>query len=485
MEIHKRVNEILKSPHPVHSAKPLVGKEDNLVVAVSGGPDSLSLLNLLVEEDLHPADRLLVAHLDHSLRPSSEAESVFVLEQAAALGVACVIEKVNIRELAATSGWTSEEAGRNARYEFLARVARNEGAGVVVTGHTADDQAETVLMNLFRGSGPRGLRGMLVVGAMPGCDDIILARPLLSTTKQEVEEYCEAHDLRAVADKSNQDPSYTRNWIRLEMLPKVRERFPAAVEQLRQTAEIIASDYELLDGILGDTWSFLEIESGAGWMRLDRSVWRVLPTSLRRSTLRKAVELARNDEADIGFRTIELARNAAEMGQVGTEATLPDGVRLVLGYDTLLVAGAGVEAPPPDVPQLPDATPHCLPVPGKISLAGNWVIESTVLEIVDLSAVFGNINPWQAFVYLPDVVELVIRTAFQGEKYQPLGLGGHSASIQDVMVNRKIPSALRTLWPVVSTADHLVWLAGHQIDHRVQVKDKFGKVIQLSIEKLV
>lgn len=269
------------------------------------------------------------------------------------------------------------------------------------------------------------------------------------------------------------------------MLPKVRERFPAAVEQLRQTAEIIASDYELLDGILGDTWSFLVIESGAGWMRLDRSVWRVLPTSLRRSTLRKAVELARNDEADIGFRTIELARNAAETGQVGTEATLPDGVRLVLGYDTLLVAGAGVEAPPPDVPQLPDATPHFLPVPGKISLAGNWVIESTVLEIVDLSAVFGNINPWQAFVYLPDVVELVIRTAFQGEKYQPLGLGGHSASIQDVMVNRKIPSALRTLWPVVSTADHLVWLAGHQIDHRVQVKDKFGKVILLSIEKLV
>jgi len=485
MDIHKRVIEILKSPHPVHFGQLLVSKEDKLVVAVSGGPDSLSLLNLLVEEDLHPADRLLVAHLDHSLRPSSADESVFVLEQATALGVACVIEKVNIQEISSTSGWTMEEAGRNARYAFLAKVARNEGAEVVVTGHTADDQAETVLMNLFRGSGPRGLRGMLVVGALPGCDDIILARPLLTTTRQEVDDYCEARNLKAVADKSNQDPSYTRNWIRLEMLPRIRERFPAVMEQLLQTAEIVGADYALLDGILGDTWSFLVVESGAGWLRLDLSVWRVLPTSLRRSTLRKAAALARNDEADIGFRTIELARNVSEAGQVGAEATLPNGVRLVVGYDTLLVAGAGVEATPPDVPQLADAIPHTLPVPGKISLAGNWVLESTVLEKLDLSAIFGNIEPWRAFVYLPDVGELVIRPAYQGERYQPLGLGGHSASVQDVMVNRKIPLALRTLWPVVSTPDHLVWLAGHQIDHRVQVIDKPGRVIQLTIEKLI
>jgi tRNA(Ile)-lysidine synthase len=376
---------------------------------------------------------------------------------------------------------TIEEAGRKARYTFLATVARNEGAAVVVTGHTAGDQAETILMNLLRGTGPRGLRGMLPVGNLPGSDDILLARPLLTTTRGEIEAYCAAHDLSPIEDKTNLDPAYYRNWIRLELLPKIDERLPGVKERLRQTAGIIAADYDLLDGILGDTWSFLVLDSGPGWLRLDLSIWRVLPLSLRRSTLRKAVSLARSDEADIGFRTIELARKVSESGGVGSEATLPDGVRLTVGYDDLLIAGKGVRAPAVDVPQLPAGVLMSLPEPGSFALAGNWVLGAEVIDQVNVGEVYGNIDPWRAFVSLPETAGLVIRPANSGERFQPLGLDGHSASVQDVMVNRKIPSALRGRWPVVASPDHLVWLTGHQIDHRARVREGPGRVIQLSI----
>ncbi|MGB3716411.1 MAG: tRNA lysidine(34) synthetase TilS [Candidatus Promineifilaceae bacterium] len=483
MSLPDRVREFLSNPHPGEPARPLLGEEDRLIVAVSGGSDSLALLHLLADQNLHPAANLLVVHLDHGLRPTSAEDAAYVRDRAQTLGVRCITDRQDVRAKALSEGMTLEEAGRKARYAFLAMVAKTEGAPVVATGHTADDQAETILMNLLRGSGPRGLRGILPVGNLPGSNDILLARPLLTTTRQEIETYCAAHDLSPIEDKTNLDPAYYRNWIRLELLPKIDERLPGVKERLRQTAEIVTADYELLDGILGDTWSFLVIDSGPGWLRLDLSVWRVLPTSLRRSTLRKAVSLARSDEADIGFRTIELARKVAQSGGVGSEATLPDGVRLTVGYDDLLIAGQGVRAPAVDLPQLPSGAHTILPVPGSVALTGNWVLGAKVIDQIELSEVFGNIDPWRAFISLPEPAELVVRPANEGERFQPLGLDGHSASVQDVMVNRKISSASRSRWPVVASPDHLVWLAGHQVDHRARVTDGRGAVIQLSVER--
>ncbi len=455
--------------------------EDRLVVAVSGGPDSLALLHLLVSENIHPAENLIVVHLDHALRPSSAEDAAFVRDYAAAMGTSSAVSRIDVRALASEKGLTIEEAGRNARYGYLAEVAECNESIIVVTGHSANDQAETILMNLLRGSGPRGLRGMQPISSLPGSDSIFLARPFLSVTRDEIEAYCSANELNPIQDKSNLDPTYYRNWIRLELLPVITDRNPGLVDRLNQTAKIIAADYELLDDMLGDTWSFLVKGSGPGWLRLDMDVWRVLPTSLKRSTLRKAVSLIRDDETDIGFQTIELARNVAEHGQVGSESTLPDGVTLTIGYDELVIAAPGTEVPQIDVPQLLDATPIKLPVPGEVPLAGNWVIRTRIINQVDTSAAMENGDPLRAFVVVPEDAELEIRPALKGERFLPLGLEGHSTSVRDVMVNRKIPRANRGLWPVVAITDHLIWLAGHQIDHRVRVRNSSKIIVLLSL----
>jgi tRNA(Ile)-lysidine synthase len=455
-----------------------------LVVAVSGGPDSLALLHLLVSESIHPAKNLIVVHLDHALRPSSADDAAFVRDYAGTMGAPSAIMRIDVRELASEEGLTIEEAGRNARYEYLAEVAECNKSTVVVTGHTANDQAETILMNLLRGSGPKGLRGMQPISTLPGSDSIFLARPLLSVTKVEIEAYCAANELNPIQDKSNLDPTYYRNWIRLELLPKITERNPGLVDRLNQTAKIIAADYELLDDFLSDTWSFLVKDSGQGWLRLDMGVWRVLPTSLKRSTLRKAVSLIRNDAADIGFQTIELARKVAENGQVGSESSLPDGVTLTIGYDDLVIAAEGIDTPSVDVPQLPNVSPIRLPVPGEVPLAANWMIRTRIINQVDTSAAMGNGDPLRAFVVLPENAELEVRPVLKGERFQPLGLEGHSASVRDVMVNRKIPRASRGLWPIVATTDHLIWLAGHQIDHRVRVQNSGNAAVLLSLVRV-
>ncbi len=483
MNLGTRVKRLLSSQHPTEPGRKLVEEGDRLVVAVSGGPDSLTLLHLFVHDEVHPINNLIVAHLDHALRDSSAEEAANVRERARALGVRSVVERISVRDYASERGLTIEEAGRDARYGFLARVARDEGAAVVATGHTADDQAETVMMNLLRGTGPKGLRGMLPIGFLPGYSDILLARPLLNTTRQEVEAYCQANGLTPIDDKTNLDPAYFRNWIRLELLPMIAERVPGLNDRLNQTADIITADYELLDGILEDTWSFLVRDSDSDWRKLDLSVWRVLPLSLKRSTLRKAVTLIRGDGTDIGFRTIELARRVAETGQVGSESTLPDGVTLTIGYDDLLVTAEGVRAPQVDVPQLVDSSPQKLSIPGQIALSKNWMLRARIVEKVDIEAAKRNPDPLRAFVSLTTTDELVVRPMVQGERFQPLGLGGHSAGVRDVFVNRKIPKASRSLWPVVATPDHIIWLTGHHIDHRVRVKDGGEQVILLTLSR--
>ncbi len=479
MSLSERVREFLSEPHPDKPGRSIVGGDESLVVAVSGGPDSLTLLHILAQGKVHPAEKLLVAHLDHGLRPGSAGEGEHVRETTRAFGIHCIVERRDVRALATAQGLTLEEAGRQARYEFLASVARTEGASTILTGHTADDQVETVLMNLLRGAGPRGLRGMLPLCPLPGNVDLTLARPLLTTTREEIEAYCRENQLDVIQDESNQDTAFFRNWVRLELLPSIDQRAPGVKRRLLNMSSIVAADYEALDDLTSKAWSSLLIESGTGWQKLDLRAWRALPLSMRRNTLRRALSLLRDDLRDVGFRTIELAREMAEDGQVGTEAILPGAVCLTVGYDDILLTGLNVIKPPLDLPQLPDAEPLPIQVPGRIQLEGGWAISAEISDEVDVDTVLDNQDPWQAFVALKEPIELWIRPVHPGESFQPLGLDGRSAEVREVMINRKIPSAARDRWPVVANDEHLIWLVGHHLDNRSRITGQTIRKIKL------
>ena len=167
-----------------------ISAENTLIVAVSGGADSLALLHAL--DHVHPAEKLIVAHLNHGLRPAAANDADFVHKTADEWGMRCIVEQTDVQAQASREKQTIEEAARHARYTFLARVAATESAEYVAVGHHADDQAETILMHIVRGSGLEGLRGMQTVGAWPQPDqpNLRLLRPLLPVSRADIEHYC-------------------------------------------------------------------------------------------------------------------------------------------------------------------------------------------------------------------------------------------------------------------------------------------------------
>src|SRR5688572_15639933 len=228
MDLHKRVWDALNSQQ-------LLSLETPLVVAVSGGPDSLCLLHVLHKLSVEHPLRLHVAHLDHGLRPEAHDEATFVRQEAESLGLPVHLGTADTRAYAAKHRQSTEEAARSVRYAFLAEVARLAGARHVVVAHTADDQAETVLMHFLRGAGLAGLKGMLPVTELgswmsevrgqrselsdvrPLTSDLFLVRPLLTTTRAEVEAYCAENGLAPRRDASNADTQYLRNRLRHEL----------------------------------------------------------------------------------------------------------------------------------------------------------------------------------------------------------------------------------------------------------------------------
>jgi len=211
-----------------------------MVVAVSGGPDSLALLlgaARLVETDA-VAWRLTVAHLDHALRDESAADARFVADATAKLGLPCEVQRADVAAIARESGRSIEEAGREARYAFFRELAGDDGW--IATGHTADDAAETVLLNLLRGTGTTGLRGIPARRGM-------IVRPLLGDRREWLRSQLDAAGIAYLIDPTNADPAYLRNRVRGELLPLMEEVRPGAVGRIVRFAALAAAEDELLD----------------------------------------------------------------------------------------------------------------------------------------------------------------------------------------------------------------------------------------------
>ena len=454
-----------------------------VVVAVSGGPDSLALLHLLARGDFYPAKRLIVAHFNHGLRPAAAHDEAFVAKTAVAWGLEYRSAGTDVATDARRQRKSVEEMARLARYRFLAEIARREGAMVAVTGHNADDQAETVLMHFLRGSGMAGLRGMLPVGPLPGAPEVTLLRPLLSVRAGELREYCRENGLTPVEDHSNDDMTIHRNRLRHELLPLLTKYNPKIVERLNNTAAVLAADYDLLRTMQEDAWSSIVLTVKDGWLQLDFAGWRRLPLALRRSTLRRACETLNPSLRDIGFQSVEQARLVSESGQVGGRSGLPGDLRLAVGYDRLMISLPGVKIPLPDFPQTQPGSRLALAIPGRLELGNGWTIETALEEDATLAEAVADRGSWEVCVDPDELSEVTIRTRQPGERFRPLGMKGKSALLSDVMINLKIPASLRAGWPIVAGRDHLFWLVGHHIDERAKVTAESKRILRLTVKR--
>jgi tRNA(Ile)-lysidine synthase len=454
----------------------LTASHTKLLIGVSGGIDSLSLLHLLWRQ-LGPV-QLVVAHLNHGLRPEADGDAQFVVETAVSWQISYVTEKINAAEVAETQRLSLEAAARLVRYQFLARQAALVGATAVVTAHHADDQAETVLLHLLRGSGSAGLRGMLPVGVVPESEGMPLLRPFLTTPRAELEAYCARHALQPRHDSSNEDVQFTRNRIRHELLPLLQTYNPQVSAHLQQMAIITADEYAALLSLFDQVWPDILVAQGKDWLVLERQRLVAQPVAWQRLALRRAVQQLSSLTTEISFQTIELARLLILENQSGAEASLPGGLIMQVAAHEVTFGDVGLRRPAA-VPQLDFEGAVRLPVPGHINLGNGWTVTAVPRTDLALDEIWRNDNPWRAFVALAGDEALWLRPSLPGERFQPLGLGGRSQAIQDLLADRKVGRGQRPLWPVVATEKHPAWIVGQHLDNRVGVTVQTGTVVQL------
>lgn len=474
----------------------LLSSGETIVVGVSGGPDSLSLLHMLCRLRKEYQLTLHVAHLHHGLRGSdADGDADFVQALATDWGLPCTVERVDVPALAREHRLSIEEAARRARYGFLWRKAEAVGARTVAVGHNADDQAETVLMHWLRGSGLAGLRGMLPMTSLgdyrlfPAPDQehpapkLGLIRPLLVATRTEIEAYCDFYSLTPRFDQSNLDTTYFRNWLRHEVFPLLAQHNPNVREVIRRSAQVIADDYVLLRSVLEDAWPRVVVEQSAVRIAFDLEVWRQLPTSLKRSTLREAIHLLRRSLRNINFVHVENALLVGRDGTTGEKATLPQGLVLTVEYERLTISDGADPGPKPASPILSAGSlPLAVTVPGRTQLPGSdWSLVARVLMRSELPRDWAsNADPWRAFLDLEAAGHgLWLRTREAGDRFQPLGMDGHSVKLTDYLTNEKVPRNQRDLLPLLVGKDGIAWVCGHRLDERAKVREGTAEILML------
>jgi tRNA(Ile)-lysidine synthase len=470
---------------------------DKVVVGVSGGPDSLCLLHVLLRLRETYRLRLYVAHLNHGARgPAADADAEFVATVAAQWELPLTVEKQDVPALAQEHALAFEEAARRARYAFLARVAQDIGGRKIAVGHNADDQAETVLMHFLRGTGLAGLRGMLpvtpitdyrlsVVNSQYPVASIQIVRPLLEISRAAIEAYCAAHDLAPRFDRSNLDTTFFRNRLRHELLPLLETYNPNVRDRLRHTAAVAAADYALLAQLRERAWTEAVREEAnfSSSVVFDRAAWRALPVALQRATLRQATYRLRRTLRDVTFVHVENARQIGLRGETGAQATLPMGLALIVGHDTLTVGDAGDAGSSPDEPLLWSAEPLPVQMPGATPLPeSEWTLqaETRSVEQWDAAQIEANPDPWTAYLDADALAEpLVLRPRRRGERFRPQGMEGHRVKVSALMTNLKLPQAWRDHVPLLVAGGEIAWVCGRRVGDKFTVGHKTRRVARL------
>ena len=449
-----------------------VSAGDVLGVGVSGGPDSVALLDALVTVRSQLGIDLRVVHFNHGLRgEEADADAEWVRSLAESYGLPVAIG----RDEGAVQGQLtgrSEAAARTARYRYFARAMSDLGLVAIATGHTADDQAETVLLRLVRGTGSQGLAAMRpVTSRAVRTDDGRLARlrvlrPLLGVRRPEVLSYLAARQLDYRVDRTNASPAYTRNRVRAELLPWLQAENPRIVEGLCRLAGLAADDYDYLQATAEASLTGLA-RRGSGRVECDLPGWQALPRALRRAGLRQLYLWLVGDTQDLEQVHVEDALRLLDQGRAGSALDWPGGTRVIVGYGSFAVA----TRIPTSTTRL-ESTP--LPVPGSVGLPAGRRLEACVRP--GRCAWSRNARDHADLSEGSVVGGLRVRSRRAGDRLVPLGLSG-SKKVQDVLSDAKVPRSERDAVPVVEDDAGIVWVAGVTLADRCRVKDDWESVI--------
>ncbi len=454
-------------------------RQSRLIVGVSGGVDSLALLHLL-----HSAGcNVVVAHFNHHLRQDAEADAQFVAQIARDLGCAFIRGDGDVARMAAAEKLSIEAAARKARYRFLFAEAERLKVQAVLTAHTADDQVETLLMHLIRGTGLNGLRGMQPRTVLHYYSSKIpLVRPLLDTWREELEAYCREKQLQPRVDVTNADPTYLRNRIRLELIPLLADYNPRIKERLIGLAANVRGSLDVLEDAVSEKYNLALLASGEGFRSFNRAQLAAHPSVTQLEIIRRAaLEILPNSE-DIDRAALVRAAALLDGSTSGLRANLADGLDAQVTGDRLTLVLAGSLISEPEWPVCPANQTLELTVPGVVQLENGWAIESQWLEAGTELEFDSNSGPNTAILDAYSLtLPLTIRRRASGDRFQPLGVERGSLTVGDFFTNVKMPRDARVGWPLVFSGSQVIWVPGYRLAEGAKVHKYSRKLVQLRL----
>ncbi len=427
-----------------------------IVAAVSGGTDSTVLLDALGNVRDRGGPHVHVAHFDHGLRAESDRVARAVSARAQALGLTATVGRPETDLRDRPPGVSLEMAARDARWRFLRKVAVTEGAARIVTGHNLNDQAETLLMNLARGTGARGLQGMRP-------DDGEILRPLLSIARRDIHAYLRARGQAADDDDAtNRSPEFRRNRVRHELIPLLEDIYPGAGRAIARAASLVAD--EAHRGI--------PVVASVPGVRMPRHSGRVgVAAGPLLDVLPEAMDGIRPGAPPIGAAHIGPVVSALADNPPGRWIQLPAGIWAFVRARTIALYPERV-ADPPILEPVPLVIPGATRIPGCDLFA----------TLVDRKpAVLGTAAPDRAYLDVDAVSsDLWARTPRPGERFRPLG-ARRDVDISRFLTGRRVPAALRAGTPIIYSRDRAAWVVGVEIAADFAVRPATRRVLQLDV----
>ena len=455
-------------------------KDRPIIVGVSGGPDSLCLLETLRRAGYS----IIVAHFNHQLRPESSEDARMVEKTASRLMVGCYIDGADVRAHAQRAKLSLEEAARNLRYQFMFKLARERNAQAVAVGHTADDQVETILMHFMRGSGLNGLKGMSSRSIIKTFDpEIPIVRPLLNMWREETIVYCAANGLRPHYDSSNASIDFQRNRIRNLLIPSLETYNPKFREAVLRMSQSLKGDYALLMEMLETAWQETVTEVEEQSIIFDANLLASRSIGLQRNLIKHAMQTL-SPAVDVTYSILERAVEAINNPANPTSrADLKGGLRMFREGNDLYVCTLNAELPFNLWPQLTGTTSVALSVPCQVELAGGWRFscEQWRLPLLAREQAERNEDPFQVWLDAKDLSKpLKLRIRHQGDQFAPFGLDGHSQKLSDFLVNVKMPQRARDNWPLLCVGDEIIWVPGYRPAHSYRLTESTKNVLYFS-----
>ena len=445
----------------------MINHGDRVVIGVSGGPDSLCLLHILKQLKEELGIELFIAHVNHCLRGvEANLDEEFVIQYAGQLNLSVYTKSVNIKEYAKNHKMTLEEAGREVRYSFFEDVSKEVRANKIVVAHNLNDHIETFLFNLIRGSGMEGLKGI-----EPIRGNII--RPLIEVDRSNIEIYCQENRLNPRMDASNSETIYTRNQIRLGLIPYLKEEFNVnIVKSLNRASQLIYDENSFLCGIAEKYYAECLLEEGKDIIKLSIKKFNQLHIAMKRRIIRMIIEKLKDELRAVEKIHIDNAIVILIREKTGTRIYVPSGIVIKIEYGKIVIAKVLAEKE--------INFSHAISIPGEVEIPElNSKLNAQILKAEEVNTIKKS-----NYICLLDYEKLlmddflVVRNRRDGDVISPSGTGG-TKKLKEYFIDKKIPRDKRLSSPLIASGNEIVWIIGQRYTEKYKVTNTTKEVLVL------